>query len=174
MAKTREQKEKIVQNIINNIQNSKAVVISNFSKVQVNDDTNFRSNLRKLNVKYEIVKKNLLIKALESMGYDMPDIKSVENTISLAVSEDEVTAPKEVYNFAKDRDTYNIFYGYLEGKMIQKEEVESLAKLPSKAELVAKVLGSINAPISGFVNALAGNMRNLVYVLNSIKDSKGQ
>ncbi len=174
MAKTRAQKEEVVKRLIDRIKESKSVVIANFSQLPVVDDNKFRSDLRKSGVKYEVVKKNLLIKVLEQIGYDIPDLKPVESNIALAVSDDEVTAPKKIYEFSKDRETYNIFAGYLEGELLSKEAVENLAKLPSKEELVAKLLGSLNAPVSGFVNALAGNIRNFVYVLNAIKDAKGQ
>jgi len=62
--------------------------------------------------------------------------------------------------------------GILEGKFLSKEEVLALAKLPSKQELYAKVVGSLNAPISGFVNVLAGNIRGLVNVLKAIEEKK--
>lgn len=174
MAKSKAQKEEVVKRIIERIRNSKAVVIANFSKLPVVDDNKFRSDLRKSGIKYEVIKKNLLIKALEQIGYDIPDIKPVESNIAVAVSDDEITAPKKIYEFSKDKENYNIFAGYLEGQLLDKSGVENLAKLPSKEELIGKLLGSINAPVSGFVNALAGNIRNLVYVLNAIKEVKGQ
>ena len=62
--------------------------------------------------------------------------------------------------------------GILENKFINATQVADLAKLPSKQELYAKIVGSINAPVSGFVNALAGNLKNLVYALSAIKDKK--
>jgi large subunit ribosomal protein L10 len=62
--------------------------------------------------------------------------------------------------------------GILEGKFIDAAQVKFLADLPSREELYAKLVGSINAPVSGFVNALAGNLRNLVGVLNAIQTKK--
>jgi len=62
--------------------------------------------------------------------------------------------------------------GILGDKAISKEEVIALAKLPSKEEMLARFVGTINAPVSGFVNALAGNLRNLVQVLKAVSDSK--
>ncbi|PIV52072.1 50S ribosomal protein L10, partial [Candidatus Falkowbacteria bacterium CG02_land_8_20_14_3_00_36_14] len=62
--------------------------------------------------------------------------------------------------------------GILENKFISAEEVSNLAKLPSKQELYAKIVGSIKSPLRGLVNALSGNFRNLVYVLKAIAESK--
>jgi len=83
--------------------------------------------------------------------------------------------PKVLGNFRKDkvRETKIFFLGgLLEGKLISKEQVEALSKLPSKQELYAKLVGSLNAPISGFVNVLGGNLRGLVTVLKAISEKK--
>jgi len=60
----------------------------------------------------------------------------------------------------------------LDGKFLSQSQVEALAKLPSKQELYAKLVGSLNAPISGFVNVMAGNLRGLVTVLKSVAEKK--
>jgi large subunit ribosomal protein L10 len=85
---------------------------------------------------------------------------------------DEVSAAKVVHTFAKDNEIVTIYGGILEGKFIDASGVKSLASLPSKQELLAKVVGSLNAPVSGFVNVLAANIRNFVSVLSNIKDKK--
>ena len=63
--------------------------------------------------------------------------------------------------------------GILEDKLIEKTAVISLAQLPTKPEMLGKLVGTIQAPVAGFVNVLAGNLRNLVQVLSAIKDAKG-
>jgi len=85
---------------------------------------------------------------------------------------DEVSAARIVNNFSKTHEILQVFGGVLEGKFISVAMVKSLANLPSKQELLAKLVGSINAPVSGFVNVLAGNLRGLVGVLNNIAKSK--
>ena len=62
--------------------------------------------------------------------------------------------------------------GMLEGKLIDKQKVMELSILPSKQELLVKVVGTINAPVSGFVNVLRGNISNLINVLNAVKEFK--
>jgi large subunit ribosomal protein L10 len=86
-----------------------------------------------------------------------------------------VAPAKALGTFRKDKDKEGrIFFlgGILEGKLLSKKEVEALSELPSKNELYARLVGSINAPISGFVNVLAGNLRNLVNVLKAIEEKK--
>ncbi|MBI3290784.1 50S ribosomal protein L10 [Candidatus Falkowbacteria bacterium] len=86
--------------------------------------------------------------------------------------EDEVAPARVIQTFAKNHEALNTVGGILEGRFVGPEKIIELSRLPSRDELLAKVVGSINAPISGFVNVLAGNLRGLVGVLSAIKDSK--
>jgi large subunit ribosomal protein L10 len=74
--------------------------------------------------------------------------------------------------FVKGRETMSFVGGILENKGIEPSMVTSLSKLPGKQELLGQLVGTLNAPISGFVNVLAGNLRGLVNVLNAVKDKK--
>jgi large subunit ribosomal protein L10 len=74
--------------------------------------------------------------------------------------------------FSKKKENLKILAGVLESKAIDADGVISLSKIPSREELLASVVGTIKAPISGFVNALSGNLRNLVQVLDQIKENK--
>ena len=89
--------------------------------------------------------------------------------------EDEIAAAKILGNFRKDKDKEaRVFFlgGILENKLLTKAEVEALSNIPSRQELYGRLVGTMNAPISGFVNALAGNLKNLVYVLKAIEEKK--
>jgi large subunit ribosomal protein L10 len=89
--------------------------------------------------------------------------------------EDEVAPAKVVDTFLADKENAGkiaFLGGVLEGRFIDKDQVTALAKIPSREELYAKLVGSMNAPVSGFVNALAGNLRNLVGVLKAIEEKK--
>ena len=77
-----------------------------------------------------------------------------------------------IKDFLKDKESLDLFAGVLEGKGIDAEAVNHLASLPSKEELLAKLVGSLNAPVSGFVNVLAGNLRGLVTALDAIRNQK--
>ena len=81
---------------------------------------------------------------------------------------DEVSPAKIPYQFSLGNENLKILGGFFEDKFRSAEEIIALAKIPSKQELFAKVVGSISSPISGFVNVLQGNIRNLVYALSKI------
>ena len=95
-----------------------------------------------------------------------------QNT-AIAVSKEDAVAPAKVaVEFAKKHEALKIKTGLLDNKLMSKEEIMALAALPSKEVLLAKMLGSLNAPISGLVNVLQGTIRNAVYVLEAVRKQK--
>lgn len=169
MAKTKLQKQDILNNINQKIKNSKSLVISVFDKLPVNQDQELRKELRKNNVKHEVIKKTLLKKSFTENKIDgLPENELIGN-ISLSASEDEVMGAKVLANFAKDKDDFKIIGGLLNSVWVDANKILELAKLPTKPELIAKTVNTIKAPLSGFVNVLSGNVRGLVNVLNNIK-----
>lgn len=169
---TKEQKKAVVQDLAEKIANSKSVVFSDFKGLSVKDMTSLRKELRGEGVDLKVVKKTLISIALKDAGIIL-DAKVMEGQIAVAVSsQDEVVAAKILAKAAKVNDNLKIVSGILGKNILSKEEVISLSKLPSKEELLAKFVGSINAPVSGFVNVLAGNLRGLVNVLKAIGEAK--
>lgn len=171
MAKTKLQKEEAVQALSASIADAKAVVFANYQGLQVADMEALRANCREQGVSCVASKKTLVKRALSEQGMDV-DTKAFDGGVAAFFGTDEVSAPKVVAEFAKDHEMVTIFGGVLEGAYIDADQVTALSKLPSKEELLAKMVGSLNAPVSGFVNVLAGNLRGLVNVLNGIKDAK--
>ena len=113
-----------------------------------------------------------LVRALEKNGFTIGK-NDLEGSILTSLGyNDEVAAAKLMAEFAKDREDIQIVGGILEGEFVGTDAIKQLATLPSREELLAQLVGSINAPVSGFVNALAGNLRNFVYVLNAVKEAK--
>ena len=120
-----------------------------------------------------ITKKTLLKIALEKNNLKIDDKEILSNEVAVVFSyADEVTAPKVVAKFAKTYDAATLKGGILEEKIIDLSMVKRLVNIPSKEELLAKVVGSLNAPVRGFVTVLKGNLRGLVQALNAIKDQK--
>lgn len=170
MAKTKQKKEEILKDLKEKLADSKSVVFANFTGLSVKDTEDLRAKCREEEVEYLVAKKTLLKKALEEAGFEVPKL---EGEVSAAFSvKDEVIAAKVLDTFAKSHEQVQFLAGILENKMIDAEKVKGLAKLPSKDELLARMVGSIKAPISGFVNVLSGNLRGFVNVLNAIKDNK--
>ncbi|MDD5043419.1 MAG: 50S ribosomal protein L10 [Patescibacteria group bacterium] len=169
MPKTKQKKQEILKSFKDKLATAKAVVFAKFTGLTVKDITDLRNKCRKEGVFYGVAKKTLLKKALDEAGFNLP----LDGEIAVAFSEkDEVAAAKILDIFAKDHEQVKFLSGILENKILTAEEVKGLAKLPSKKELLAKMVGSIQAPVSGFVNVLAGNLRGLANVLNAIKNQK--
>jgi len=115
----------------------------------------------------------LLDVAFSKSKIDGIKIREIEGEIATVFGyEDEVAPAKILDEFKKSHESVELMGGVLEDRFIDAEKVKALAKLPSKPELYAKIVGSLNAPISGFVNVLAGNLRGLVTVLKAIGDKK--
>jgi large subunit ribosomal protein L10 len=175
MPKTKIQKQVIFRDLSEKIKKSKSIVFAGFNALGVKDNENLRDQLGKENSEYYVAKKTLLNLALKENKIEI-NPKDLGGKVAAVFSyEDEVASAKILGNFRKDKEKaekISFLGGILEGKFLNKEEVEALSKLPSKTELYGRLVGSLNAPISGFVNVMAGNLRGLVTVLKAIGDKK--
>lgn len=169
---TRSQKEQLVKDLSAKIKDGKVLIFSDYAGTTVAKMKNLRDELRKTDSSYKITKKKLINLALKDAGIEA-SVLDFEGQIGIAIGkEDEVSAAKVLAKFAKENKNFKILQGVLENKVISGKDIMALATLPGKDELLAKLVGTINAPISGFVNVLAGNLRNLVGVLKAIADAK--
>ncbi len=174
MAKNKEQKQEIVRTLKKQIEKSKSIVFANFDALEVKENEVLRKELKKENSEYMVAKKTLMNLAFAEAKIENLSIKDFEGRVAVVFGyEDEVAPAKIVGEFKKThKDNIDFLGGILENKYLNKEEVSALSKLPSKQELYAKIVGSLNAPVSGFVNVLAGNLRGLVTVLKAIEEKK--
>lgn len=174
MPKTKEQKGVILRNLDEKIKNSKSIVFANFNALSAKSSESLRNELRKENSEYYVAKKTLLNKALTGKGLEEINAKDFDGKLAAIFGyEDEVAPAKVVDKFMKTNvDKIQFVGGFLENKFLSAAEVGQLAKLPSKQELYAKIVGSLNAPISGFVNVLGGSLKKLLYVLKAIEEKK--
>lgn len=155
------------------LKQAKAVVFANFQGLKVSESEELRRECRKNNIKVVAAKKTLVKRVCEELGLKNIDPKIFAGGVATFMAlEDEVSAAKVVDTFARSHKVMDIFGGVMNGEFIGVAMVKSLAGLPSKQELLAKLVGSINAPVSGFVDVLAGNLRGLVGVLNNIQKAK--
>lgn len=172
MAKTRQEKEVSVQTLVDNIKTSKSLVFANFQGLKVKESEELRALCKKENIVFVASKKTLIGKALEQAGYNI-DVKGFEGSVAMAFgTEDEIAPAKVLADFAKKHEVLKIYGGTLEGAFIDSAKVTALAKLPTKQQLLGQLVGTLQAPVSGFVNVLAGNIRGLVNVLNAVKDKQ--
>ena len=175
MPKTKKEKQIITRDLSEKIKKSKSVVFAGFNSFPVKSNENLRVELEKENGEYYVAKKTLLQRAFKDNGVEI-DKNVLDGKVATIFSyNDEVASAKVIGDFRKDKElAEKIFFlgGILDGEFLSKEQVENLSKLPSKDELYAKLVGSINAPVSGFVNVLAGNLRGLVTTLKAISEKK--
>ena len=171
--KVLQEKQAYVEELAEKLSKATAGVVVSYQGITVADDTKLRRQLREAGVEYTVVKNTMLRRANEKAG--LSDMDSVlEGTTAVAISpEDHVAAAKILCEYADKSQTFKVKAGFVEGKVIDANAVGELAKMPPKEVLVAKVLGGLNAPISGLVCVLNGTMRGLVCALNEIAEKQG-
>ena len=172
MPKTRQQKEGTIERLGADIKSAKGVVFANFQGLTIKDTDELRNACKVAGVRYTITKKTLLKKAIETAGFSI-DTKPFQGGVSVLSSLTDEVAPAAILSrFAKTHEIAKAFSGILDGQLIDGGMIAALAKFPSKQQLLGQLVGTLNAPVSGFVNVLAGNIRGLVTALSAIKDKK--
>jgi large subunit ribosomal protein L10 len=164
-----------VAQLAEKLKGSVAGVLVDYKGINVEDDTKLRKTLREAGVEYFVVKNTMLLRAANGAGLGGLE-SALTGTTALAVSkEDAVAAAKILVKHAEDsKGKFTVKAGFVEGGCLDASGVESLAKLPSRPELVAMTLRGLNAPITGFVNVLNGNIRGLVVALDKIREKQEQ
>ncbi len=169
---TLNQKREVVDNISSKMKAAKAMVFADYRGLTVEQDTELRSALRKAGVEYKVVKNTLTRFAAKENGLEGLDTY-LNGPTAMASSDNDPVAPAKVLSeYAKKYDKLELKVGVVEGRIIDINEIKALAELPPREVLIARVLGGFNAPISGFVNVLNGNIRGLVVALNAIAEQK--
>jgi len=161
MNKNRQIKEAKVAEIREKLQQAKAVVLSDYQGLTVEEDTQLRKGLREAGVEYKVYKNNLVVLAAKELGIEGLE-EYLEGPVSIAFGYEDATAPARILNnFAKDHKKIELKAGIVDGAVYNKVEIEKIATIPSKEVLIAKLLGSFKAPLS-----------NVAYLLNAIKEKK--
>lgn len=170
-------KQAVVAQLKEQLESAKGVVLTSYKGLTVAQDTELRRELREAGVSYHVVKNTMLRIAAKEAGIEGIE-EHLEGTTAFAFSTEDAVAPAKVIcgfikkNKLEDAEVLTVKVGMVEGKVIGVDEVKALAALPSREELIAKLLGSMNAPISNTVNVLQGVIRNAVYVLDAIRAQK--
>ena len=170
-------KQAVVAQLKEQLESAKGVVLTSYKGLTVAQDTELRRELREAGVSYHVVKNTMLRIAAKEAGIEGIE-EHLEGTTAFAFSTEDAVAPAKVIcgfikkNKLEDAEVLTVKVGMVEGKVIGVDEVKALAALPSREELIAKLLGSMNAPISNTVNVLQCVIRNAVYVLDAIRSQK--
>lgn len=167
---TRKQKQEIVDKLSQKIKTVKSVVFADYKGLTVSDIKDLRRKLKSSQVELKVAKKTLIDLALKKADISEVSAKKMDGQIAVALgAKDEISAAKILSDFARKNENLKILGAILEGRFLERPQAIALAALPPKEQSLARLAGVINAPISGFVSVLNGNLRNLVFVLSQIK-----
>jgi len=165
-------KKQVVEEIKEKVNKAQTVIVVDYRGLNVEEITELRKKYREVGVEYKVYKNTMMRFAFKDAGFEeFNQFLTGPNAVAFGY-DDPVQAAKISHEFAKDHEKLEVKAGIVDGKVIGLDEIKELASLPSKEVLIAKVLGGFNAPITGFVNVLQGNIRNLVYALNAIKEKQ--
>jgi large subunit ribosomal protein L10 len=169
----RDNKQELVTEMHERLSRAKAVFLADFRGMSVDKATILRNELRGASVEYKVFKNTLLDRAAQ--GTDMECLSPyLSGPTAIAISyDDPVSAAKVLSKFAKDpQGKFVLKVGVLSGKLLDVKQIQALAELPSREVLLAKMLGSMQAPATNFVGVLAALPGSLVRALDAIRAKK--
>ena len=159
--KVLKQKEEAVNSLAAELKDASLVLLVDYRGITVEDVTKLRKEVREANAEYKVIKNNIIKRALNANGESGLD-NLLEGPTALITSKEDYLAPaKAIYNFTKKNDFYKIKGGIIDGKVMTAEEIITIAKLPSRQELLAKLAG-----------ALLGNITKLAVALDQVRVQK--
>ena len=169
---TKSQKGEIIAELAEKFRRQKIAIFSDFRGVSVAKSQALRRLLKKENAEYKVAKKTLFDRALVETGAGVAT-KDMKGEIGVAFGYGDQVAPAKILSkFAKEIETFKILGGLLDGKLLSDKQVLALARLPSREVLLAQIVGAMAAPLRGLASVLQGNIRNLAFVLNQVKERK--
>ena len=170
--KTRAQKEQEIDVLHQEFQESPHALVVGFQGIKVADDERLRRELRQANLTYRVVKNTLAIRAAE--GTPMASItENFTGATAIALSKDDpVTLAKVLSKWAKESPVFTFKAGIVEGRAIRVQDIEAIATMPSKEELVSKIMFLINSGAQRLAVATAGVARNLTVVVDQVRAQK--
>lgn len=171
MAKTKKQKEALVEDYKEMIDSSTGIIFSDNPGLKANDAVELRKRLAETGAKFHILKNKLFQIASSSLIEDEDLLKG--STTAVFATGDITQVAKILKDFSKELEAaLTIKGGILDNTFLDQDKAKELADLPSKEELIAKTIYMFNSPLSGLANVLSGNMRNLVYAVNALREQK--
>lgn len=172
-AKILESKKQAVANLVEELKGAAAGVIVDYRGLTVEEDTELRTKFRAAGVKYAVVKNSLLGFAAKEVGLEGLD-EVLHGPTALAYHTEDMVAPAKVFSdFVKTHDIVSFKSGFMEGKVISLDEVKTLASTPSKEVLIAKMMGSLQSPVSGLVRLLNTIVEGGVEIADLVAQKNG-
>jgi large subunit ribosomal protein L10 len=166
-----EQKKAVVAQVSDKLTDAQAAVVAEYRGLTVSQMTELRGKAREAGVYLQVVKNTLVRRAVKGTQFECLDDHLV-GPLAFAASADPVAVAKVVDEFAKANEKFAVMAGAMSGKLMSQAEIQALAKLPSREELLAKLLGTMQAPVQKFVQTLNEVPASFVRTLAAVRDSK--
>lgn len=168
----RTEKQAVIDALREKVATASIAVVTDFKGLKVEEMTTLRAKLREGGVDYQVVKNTLARIAFQDSTHDALKDNFNDNCAVALAYEDPVVLAKTLVDYAKENKKFQVRVASLEGKVLDSEQLRDLSKMPSKEELLAKVLGTMNAVPTNFVGLLANVPRSFLNVLTAVKDQK--
>jgi large subunit ribosomal protein L10 len=175
MAITRAAKEQAVATLAQELGRIKLAVMTDYRGLTVREVEDLRKTLREQGITYRVTKNTLLrLAAGQTPGLKDLDQKAFTGPMALALGYDDEVAPARIiFQYAKKHDALEIVGGITaDGHLLTAQDVKALATLPTREQLLAQVVGTIAAPLTGFVGVLQANVRSIINLLNALQESR--
>ncbi len=164
-------KQELVEELSKNVADAKAVIFTHYHGLSATQLTELRQNLKEVGALAVIAKNTLLKRALgEEINTKLTDLTGP--TLTIFSLTDAIAGIKTVFDFSKKNELPEIRAGIIDGQVVSGDQLKILSTLPSKEELLTKIVISMKSPITGFVGVLTGTKRNFVSVLSEIATKK--
>jgi large subunit ribosomal protein L10 len=167
-----QEKLETVAELQQDVQSSNSLLMTDYRGLTVSEITQLRRKLRDAGSDYKVAKNTLLTIAVGDGAPAGLDQLLAGPTAVAFVKTDAVAAAKAIVDFAKDHKAMSVKGGLVEGRILGPEQITALSKVPPKEVLIAMMLGSMQAPITGLVGTLSGCLSNLVFTLQAVVDQK--
>lgn len=165
----RNEKSEIISEIKELLESSTAIYLTDYSGINVEDVSELRNQFRNEGVRYKVFKNTLVKRALDEAGKYEKIADHLTGMTGFAFASTNPLAPAKIINkYFSDKEKLSLKACYVEGEYFEGSQLKTLATLPTKNELIAGILGSINSPVSGIVGVINAVFRDLVSVVDQI------
>ncbi len=164
-----QQKKEIVETLVEKFQKASGCYFLDFEKMDVESTTRLRRQFFEKGIEYKVAKNTLIEIALEQAGLKQPKTDFLKGNTGIAFGYDDPTVPAKVLKPILDKEDKPKFKAAIvEGVFYGQDQLKTLATLPSKADMIAGILGSLNSPVSGIVGSINAVMRDLASLIEEV------
>lgn len=170
---TKQQKEQVVAELVAMLQGASALYLLDYSAMTVKESNNLRSELRKKNLTFRVAKNRLIQRALaEVPGFSIPEDKFFGQTGIIVGYSDPIAPAKIIKDVSEKSEKPKLKAAIVDGQLFDGGQLKQIAALPTKEDLIASILGSLNAPASGIVGAINAVLRDVAYLVEEVAKNK--